>query len=266
MKFTHQYFPDHIKTWEKFLSDYKGKKNLKYLEIGVFEGQSAFWMKENILTHPSAEMVLIDYFHPLYEEIFLENLNEVDHTNIKILKGNSSEVLKGLKNSSFDIIYIDGGHIAKDIFLDLALSWKLLKDDGVMIIDDYPLLKNKAPIHMRPEMVIDCFLTSFSEELSLLHKEWQIILKKKKNDLKEKDPYSWNKYQKIGDYFFNWHTFKLINNDGEEATVKLTSKEKILLEHLLQSLKLGETKLELSQELREKESIKSLFKKLNYKD
>ena len=40
--FTTDWFSNNIRVWDKILSDYKGKSNIHYLEIGVFEGRSFF--------------------------------------------------------------------------------------------------------------------------------------------------------------------------------------------------------------------------------
>ena len=49
-KFTTDWFTNRIPLWEKILAPLKGKQGIHYLEIGVFEGRSAIWMLENILT------------------------------------------------------------------------------------------------------------------------------------------------------------------------------------------------------------------------
>ena len=262
MQFSHEYFPDHIKTWEKIFSQLKGKKLLRYLEVGVFEGQSAFWMKENILTHKTCELVLVDLFLPHYEKTFLSNLNQIDNHNITILKGESPQILKNLKSNDFDIIYIDGGHIAKDIFLDLANAWNLLKVNGILVIDDYPLLKDEAPIHMRPGLIIDCFITAFSEEIEVIHKDWQVAIKKKKIHLKGINPYSWNKYQKVGHYLYDWHLHVLLDDEGNKAEVNLTPKEKLVLRDLLINVQIGDDSFKISTSLKKNAVILNLTEKL----
>ena len=60
--FTSDWFTPHIPIWEKVLSPLKGKPDIRYLEIGVFEGRSSLWIAENILTHPSSHLTVIDPF------------------------------------------------------------------------------------------------------------------------------------------------------------------------------------------------------------
>ena len=59
----------------------------------------------------------------------LEAVNELLQkfkNNIKIIKGNSNEVLKNLINIHFDYIFIDGGHAYETVINDLKLSKNLL--------------------------------------------------------------------------------------------------------------------------------------------
>jgi hypothetical protein len=49
--FSEDWFTENIPVWLKVLSPFKGKPNLNYLEIGVFEGRSVIWMLENIQTY-----------------------------------------------------------------------------------------------------------------------------------------------------------------------------------------------------------------------
>lgn len=41
------------------------------------------------------------------------------------------------KDGDYDLVYIDGSHIYKDVKNDLAEGWKRLKKGGVMLIDDW---------------------------------------------------------------------------------------------------------------------------------
>ena len=75
-----------------------------------------------------------------------------------MIKGDSAEKLLGLPAKSFDVIYIDADHNAGAVFLDAAQAWRLLKDDGVLIFDDYNWEPN-LPAHSRPHVAIAAFLT-----------------------------------------------------------------------------------------------------------
>ena len=46
--------------FEAGLAEFKGKKNLKFLQIGVFTGNASAWLLENILTDSSSLLVDVD--------------------------------------------------------------------------------------------------------------------------------------------------------------------------------------------------------------
>jgi len=57
------WFTPQLPLWEKYLIPLKGLSNLSFLEIGSFEGRSAVWLLENILTDEASRIVCIDPFH-----------------------------------------------------------------------------------------------------------------------------------------------------------------------------------------------------------
>ena len=44
----------HVSDWKNHLKEFKGKPEIHALEIGNYEGLSAIWQIENILTHPTS--------------------------------------------------------------------------------------------------------------------------------------------------------------------------------------------------------------------
>lgn len=74
------WFTRNIPIWEVALASYKGRLDIHYLEIGAFEGRSGMWMLDNILTHPSSRMTVIDPFYRFrgrdIEPVFSANLQK----------------------------------------------------------------------------------------------------------------------------------------------------------------------------------------------
>ncbi len=177
--FSKDWFTMRIPKWKEMLKPFQGQPNIHYLEIGVFEGRSAIWMLENILTHPTSKITCLDLFSQknLYEK-FMSNLSIsgfLDKTTI--IKGRSQITLRTLPLDSYDIVYIDGSHTAPDVLADAVLSWSLLKKGGVMIFDDY-LWEWDRPPQERPKIAIEAFLRIHKNELQKLHQGYQIIVKK----------------------------------------------------------------------------------------
>jgi hypothetical protein len=62
--------------------------------------------------------------------------------------------------------------------MDAVASWVLLKEGGIMIFDDYEWEPDKPP-EERPQIAIDIFLRGFRHQVELLHKGYQVIVRKK---------------------------------------------------------------------------------------
>ena len=95
-------------------------------------------------------------------------------------KGSSLHVLPQLldEEKQFDVIYVDGSHAADDVLTDGITAWRLLKQGGVLIFDDflwcmYPRAK------ANPTWAISLFLKYHEGEYDILNVYSQIILRKK---------------------------------------------------------------------------------------
>ena len=47
----------------------------------------------------------------------------------------------------YDLIYVDGDHHSEAIYLDLVLSWEILKKGGILAGDDYNWQSNSTGVH-----------------------------------------------------------------------------------------------------------------------
>ncbi len=176
--FTEDWFTHKIPLWEKTLKSIKGKPNICYLEIGIYEGRSLLWMLENILTHPTARATAIDIFPDNLEERFLANLELSGLADkVRVIKDRSQIRLRNLPFESFDVVYIDGSHIAKDVLTDAVLSWDLLRDEGFIIFDDYKWRRD-LPLVQRPKLAIDSFIENFGPDLEVIHHGSQVVIQK----------------------------------------------------------------------------------------
>lgn len=239
-KFTADWFSRNIPTWERILDRFKGKPNIHYLEIGVFEGMSAFWMLENILTHSTAKLTCIDIFPKQIEERFYANLKKSGFEDkVTAVKGKSQKELKQLGDNSFDIIYIDGGHTADAVLADAVLSWPLLKEEGILIFDDY-LWKRDYPPQMKPKIAIDAFITVYINHIEIIHRTYQVVLKKRKK--------SDSHFYHIQKYVYDWLQKKLYLSEKMEP-IELSEAETKLIERLIKSRKLGQTRYSPDNEM-----------------
>ncbi len=169
---------------------YQGKPGLNYLEVGVYEGRSVIWMLENVLTDPSSTVTAIDLsrdlteYSPELEARFLVNVKKAGAENrVTVIVGFSQEELRKLPLDHYDIIYIDGSHMGPDVLEDVLLSDRLLKEGGMLILDDYlwttddpafPL--SEDPDLRNPKLAIDTFIKFFGAHFRIIHWNWQVIM------------------------------------------------------------------------------------------
>lgn len=179
------WFTHKLPSWQVALTDFVGKPNLNYLEVGVYEGRSVLWMIENVLTHPTSTITAIDIFYEMdgayseaLEQRYLDNLQLSGAAErSKTLVGFSQEKLRELPLYHYDIIYVDASHRAPQVLEDLIISHRLLKVGGVMILDDYRHWMHRPPL-TRPKMAMDTFLEFYENQYEVLHMDYQVILRK----------------------------------------------------------------------------------------
>ena len=194
-RFTQDYFSHNIAQWSKDYARFAGKPNLDFLEIGSFEGRSACWLLQNILTHDSSRMTCVDLFaeersQGAYETTGLDsnlmsaedrfdyNIRQAGASHrVKKLKGNSHDLLRSLSRSQYDFIYIDGSHVAKDVLEDAILAWPLLKTGSALTFDDYEWRDEPDPLRC-PQLGIDAFLGVYEGHYRMIHKGYQVTLEK----------------------------------------------------------------------------------------
>jgi len=184
-KFTTDWFTGNIPLWKSILGEFKGRENISCLEIGSFQGRSAVWLLENILTHDSSRITCVDTFKgsPPYTDGIDNDLLEIFQHNtrafkdrVTILKGKSYLVLRDIRDK-FDFIYIDGDHDTVPTLEDAVLSFRLLKFGGILIFDDY-LWDGGFGTYRNPRTGIDAFLSAYKNQIQLLHNGYQLIVRK----------------------------------------------------------------------------------------
>jgi predicted O-methyltransferase YrrM len=178
--FTADWGGPYVAHWNRHLEHLRGRPGVRMLEIGSYEGRSALWFLENILTHDTAQLTCVDGFFKLPQEMrFDHNVRLSGRGNrLTKIKGKSADVLPGLPAGSFDAIYIDGDHRAAPVLFDVACCWRLLKPSGVMILDDY-LWELDKPLLDRPLLAIDLFLEMVADRAEILHQDYQVIIRKR---------------------------------------------------------------------------------------
>ena len=120
--------------YKKQLLFYENAKSArKALEIGVHGAHSLFIM---LLANPNIEIFCIDICTWTHTEKCIDYLNTHFNNRIRLLKGDSKEILPGLTNI-FDFIHIDGDHLYNTFISDLLQCYRLSNNKTRFIFDDY---------------------------------------------------------------------------------------------------------------------------------
>jgi predicted O-methyltransferase YrrM len=184
-EFTNDWFKRTAHGWSQF------PKAGRVLEIGSYEGQSAVWIIENMLTDDGI-LYCVDTWAggEDHQGIDFDQVETRFETNVKKAKRSEQKIYK-LKDESYralatiitgapemDFIYIDGSHVAKDVLTDACMAWPLLRQGGLMVFDDYMWGDSRDILH-RPKMAIDAFVNIFAEEAQLVGWGAQTIVRKR---------------------------------------------------------------------------------------
>ena len=183
--FSEDWFSSNIPHWKELFQilNKKGTDELKILEIGAYEGCSTTWLVDNMLHHPESRLITCDTFEGSAEHTeeqknglfdrFQDNLMVSTYPE-KVLpfKNRSNELMADLirRKLKFDIIYVDGSHETPDVYRDAVNGYRLLKDDGVIIFDDYQWPANN-PDWKPVKAAIDRFESEFP--VHLIMDGWQ---------------------------------------------------------------------------------------------
>ena len=129
------------------------------LEIGIHKGD---FSKQLIANFDPSKLVLVDpwiaYDDLIYQNSWYgnsqksnQNIQDEYYNNLidyfkKYISENRVEVHRKtsdeffLKNKNlYDLIYIDGNHLFEFVKRDIFNSLKFIKDDGIIVLDDYAL-------------------------------------------------------------------------------------------------------------------------------
>jgi predicted O-methyltransferase YrrM len=185
-EFTNHWFADNQVTWDGLLEQFKPQK---ILEIGAYEGQATCYLIAALSHHHPLEIHCIDTWQggvehqtgasaqtqmQLVEQRFLGNVQlALDEATRKGSHSVSVQSHKDLscwalarlisdpaQRGTFDLVYVDGSHQAKDVLCDAVMAFQLLRVGGLMIFDDY--LWHEEPLGQQdllnmPKIAIDAF-------------------------------------------------------------------------------------------------------------
>ena len=176
-EYTSHWFLDSKSIWKIMFEEFDIKSAL---ELGSYEGQSAVFMIEHGVEH----LDCVDLWSDNSMKISGLDPNtcrgvetRFDHNITLAADGNDSCFIRKHKmstetflkqaSSTYDLIYIDASHLAKDILKDATMSFDLLRPGGLMVFDDYDWNIDERT---RPAMAIK----SWADVMEPYVKEWEM--------------------------------------------------------------------------------------------
>lgn len=189
-QFQERWFDMNIVPWSvTFPKVFDRSDPVRMLEIGSWEGRSSLFF----LTYfTQGQLTAVDtwagsdewHYHatPDLQDLEARFDSNVASGGARVTKrkGSSLNVLPQLlaEQQKFDLIYVDGSHLADDAITDSINAWRLLNQGGIMIFDDvmwpaYPRARANTA------WAIHQFLKYHIGEYKVLHAQYQIILQKK---------------------------------------------------------------------------------------
>jgi predicted O-methyltransferase YrrM len=173
-EFRRDYVAARTVAWSALFADIRDTTS-RVLEIGSKEGRSAlFWLEFFARTH----LTCVDLFDNEDAARFDRNLAAYGPRLRKIV-GTSIRALGSLREekAEFDFIYVDGSHQRDDVMIDCLGAWQLLREGGVMLMDDYTW-KPENPDSMRVAPAVDTFL-AWHDDAEVILRSHQVAVRKR---------------------------------------------------------------------------------------
>jgi len=148
-------------------------KPIVYCEVGVWRGDSAVWMVENVLTNLKSFGVGIDDYaadtkresNEEAKHIAYDRLKE--YLNWQFIFKRSQDALRDWKrlvgDLKIDILYLDGSHFAHDVVMDWCFAWPHLTKGSLVIFDDYGVSCRKKDGIDRVDKAVQSIQNSFAK-------------------------------------------------------------------------------------------------------
>ena len=155
------------------ITEFVGKPNLRFLEIGSYVGTSAIEQLQNVLTGENSTITCVDLWEDFNTEAWFDKKTLPFAEKITKVKNNSKVWLEENQDKLFDFIYIDGDHSVAGIESDTRLSWPMLKVGGVMALDDV-LLNDETT------QASNAFVESVKDKSTVIENGYQVWLRKNK--------------------------------------------------------------------------------------
>jgi len=173
-QFTSDWFSKNLIVWEEIFKRFRPSR---ILEIGAYEGRATCWLVEQCSRYNPVEIFCVDtweggvehkgtdfkevenrFNHNIQLAVNSQNVHKATVIQVKgtSLAGLSKIAAHGIRN--FDMVYVDGSHMASDVFFDAAMAFQLCKVGGLIIFDDWNAPHEEKDKFDFPRLAITAFI------------------------------------------------------------------------------------------------------------
>ncbi len=194
-QFTNEWFSTtaDLEVWNRIIGHVKPTS---FLEVGCYEGQATTYLIEACAQYGPLSVTCVDTWQGAVDlppermagvearfDSNVELARKYGDAIVEKIKMPSSEALPKLiaEGRLYDFIYIDGSHTAPDVLTDAVDAFRLLREGGAMIFDDYAWAMEdhgKEDLLNMPKPAIDAFFNLFYRRVKLVHSHAQLALLK----------------------------------------------------------------------------------------
>lgn len=170
--------------FDRYLMPFAGMQNYRALQIGAYVGHATEWMCRNVVNGFGARIDDVDTWlgsdepaHKAFDwdtvlEAYANRVLPYVGTRVFPFQMTSDAFFHGTNAQdhypsisrdihrfpdTYDFVYIDGDHTAKQVLIDAFNAWEWLRVGGIMAFDDYTWSLGKGPEY-DPRTGIDHFL------------------------------------------------------------------------------------------------------------
>jgi predicted O-methyltransferase YrrM len=195
-------YPDwstiHQPYWKGLMERIDFSDPIYMLEVGCFEGRTTVWLADYLKHHPDSKLHCIDHWQGGEEvarknllfnmgrirENFFYNISMLPMSNKVFIHDTDSR--KGMSSlvstmyGMFHYIYLDGSHTQQDTLFDLTLALCLIRQNGIIVVDDYKNNMATSDTRLRPVKAVDFIVNTMHHDVEFfVTKERQAVIIKR---------------------------------------------------------------------------------------
>jgi len=185
------------RAWERHLVPRLAGARARGLEIGSYEGRTACWLLDHVLTHPESHLDCVDphayagddsesrleasaYAGPMDQVLARFRANVAPYgPRLRHWRMPSDTFFRVGPRDAYNLVVVDGMHSALPTLRDLVHAWQALAAGGLLLVDDLKWEGRDGFQSYGPQRALDGLLGCVpADDVRILHRRYIAILEK----------------------------------------------------------------------------------------